>query len=67
MAAFCLGDLVPGFWYCACSQTDMAYWYTLYHGAIADMDITPVLFPAMASQNVCCEKALLCPVSVCLL
>ena len=44
MTASCLGGLVPGLWYCACSQTDMAYWYTLYHGAMADVDITPVFF-----------------------
>ncbi len=64
MAEFDLFDsAVTGSWYCACRLTVTS----VVHGLLGHLNktepllmllATPVLFPTMTSQNVCCEKGL---------
>lgn len=61
MVALYLGEPVPGLEYCACSVTGMADMTGTLNGIKPSLMLlfTPVLFPALTSENVCCEKGLL--------
>ena len=55
MAAFHLGELVPGLWYGACSLTNMASW-DIYCNRMEPSLVDICAFSALTSQHFCSAK-----------
>lgn len=53
MAAFNLGELLPGFWCCACSLIDVASYLETLNGMEPSLTLLDCAFTALTSQNVC--------------
>ena len=56
VAAFHLGELVPGLWRRACSLSDFTYWDCQWNGDVVNFIGHTCAFPALTRQNFCRVK-----------